>query len=501
MTECISASFQKFDEICRRRDPRAYAPALSSHNDKVREYAEKTAVLKRKVHNASQGIPGIRNLPAKDQKDLKDFNESLELEQQRWIEGLWSSVSKLRKRNATFAENICLPSLDDDMVKKLVEGLERDLSMFKERQRQLYDEFESQQLQLEDALQHMEQRFDGWVTETYSEKEPKPIVPPVPPEQKCNKSRFEDLKLTKISNAVDAIQAEIDHDGGEYGFWPSEYHDCFQRLYMKHNMSPDKPGTLFYKTAAQLLSDKSHEDVVEHVIWFAKYEERKEMKKKLLAEWRERRNQLTTAQSEEVTQDTLRAELEAKRQKEELQQKKLERKKKEIAEWKLQREQALERKHERQAQEVAERARIEEERFEKKRIRKRSAVQEFVEKRRREKEAMEFKPAPRRAMSVEVRDRIECRNRELFYKKILQLREKQEVPKTPTTPKRYDYVKPRLYDQTEAFMKKMKGCEPMTLEAHKSKSKYTAIPGNWAHQAPGFIHSELKIPAWRRTHA
>jgi len=456
-------------------------------------------MLKRRVQNATQALPTLRNLPPMDMREMKEFNESLELEQERWIEGLWASVSKLRKRNAAFTEQICLPSLDDDMIKKLVMGLERDLSMFKERQRQIYDEFETQQVTLEDALQHMEQRFDGWVTETYSEKECKPVLAPVPPEQKCNKSRFDDAKLTKISNAVDAIQAEIDHDGGEFGLWPKEYHECFHRLYMKHNMGPDKPGTLFYKTAAQLLSDMSHEDVVEHVIWFATYEERKETKKRLLAEWRERRNELARAQSEEVTQETLRAELAGKRRKEEQQQQELERKKREIAEWKMDREQALERKHAYAAHEAAERARREEEKFTRERIRKRAAVQEYIERRRVEREALEFKPPERRAMSVEVRDRIECRNRELFYKKILQLREKQgPPPRTPTTPKRYDYIKPRLYDQTQACIRKMKGIEATTPHQN-SGSKYTAIPGNWAHQAPGCMRPGLKTPSWRRT--
>lgn len=493
--DSLSASFGKFDEICRRRGPSE--PGTQNQSEQLREFAETASLLKRKANLAHQAVSLPRNIPARDAKELRDLHDNIAREQERWVDSLWASISRLRKRNNSLADSVRISANDDALLNKLVLNLEREISIFKERQRQVYDELALEQSSLEDALQHMEQRFNNWVTETYTEKEPKQQAAAAA--HTPAKPKFEDARLSKIRTAIDAVQSEIDRNGGEFGNWTKEDHETFCRLYTKHNMSQDKAGTLFYKTAAHLLPLMSHENLVDHVNWFVTYDERRLQKKNLLAEWRERKDQLRSAQAEEVTQQTLAAELETKRKREKQQQKNAEEMKRKIADWKQAKAEEIKRLEIREAREQAERKRAEQEQIALEQAKRKPIVKAFVEQRKRQQAA--FQPQARAELPPEVKERIANRNHELYLKnmKLQQAREREAQP-TPLTPKSsYAYVKSRVFDQTESYMQKLRLNENESQDAADALgSKYTKVAGNWAHQGVNSMRPAIRTPSWRK---
>jgi len=391
----------------------------------------------------------------------------------------------------------------DDVFRKLVQNLERELTIFKEKQRQVYDELAVEEASLEDALQHMDQRFTNWSHDTYCEKDPSTALATAP--QIPAKPRFEDARLTKIRGALEELQATIDKNGGEFGHWSKEDHDCFYRVYVK-NMTQDKTGTLFYKTIAHLLPTISHESVVEHVNWFIQHEERKQEKKKYLTAWRDRRDQLRCAQAEEASEKCMKAEAEVRRKREKAQEKNAEETRRKIADWKRDRAEARERQLIQEAREEADRKRREKEQFEREQAARRPAVQAYVEQRKKLIRQEEFEPQPRsRPLSVDAKERIAARNREVYLKH-LEMQQKRDlldaIPALPSTPKAsFAHIKPRLYEATACS--KMKH-ESVSVDELGSKynelglgSKYSRVPGNWAHQSAGAIRTAVKTPNWR----
>jgi len=197
-------------------------------------------------------------------------------------------------------------------MKKTVGQIEHDLSVFKEKQRQDYDELTLLEGTLMTTLKTMEDRFTAWTDPAKANAEP--ILIPRPRTanaaardggsgsassnqrpQTAGSKRLDNLttanqdpQVAKIRETLDALQAEIDHDGGLTGGWIKDDHDSFLRVYQKHK---NFESSIFIETCSQLIN-RTHEDIVDHVNWYTEYLKRTELKKNLLAQWKTRRQQV-----------------------------------------------------------------------------------------------------------------------------------------------------------------------------------------------------------------
>mmetsp|Transcript_7544 Transcript_7544/g.18181 ORF Transcript_7544/g.18181 Transcript_7544/m.18181 type:complete len:392 (-) Transcript_7544:816-1991(-) len=275
--------------------------------------------------------------------DLKRLVEENDATRVKWQLSVYDGIRRLRQKIIKLADeternggNLATAS---SRVTKTVQALEAELTTFKERQRQDYDELTLVESTTFATLKAMEERFTIWQEQAGTE----PLVRPKSaggggtgtgaslggtggvgaangtgkmqtggsrpsqdsatggesPKKSTLHLANADKQVSELRDALDALTAEIEHDGGASGGWLKDDHDAFMRMYGKCK-SMDSPA--FYEQVAALVHC-SHEDIVEHVVWYREWCRKTDLKKELLAKWKERRRVALAEAHKRLTED------------------------------------------------------------------------------------------------------------------------------------------------------------------------------------------------------
>ena len=78
--------------------------------------------------------------------------------------------------------------------------------------------------------------------------------------------------MSKLRDALDALQGDIDHAGGITGGWIKDDHDCFLKFLSKYK-SATHPALI--ENVSQMVRC-SEQDVLDHASWYAQHLKRSE---------------------------------------------------------------------------------------------------------------------------------------------------------------------------------------------------------------------------------
>ncbi|CAD7946612.1 unnamed protein product [Amoebophrya sp. A25] len=328
-----------------------------------------------------------------------------------------------------------------------------------------------------------------------------------------------DKSVSQLRDALDALTAEIEHDGGATGGWLKDDHEAFMRAYAKHKSMETAP---FYDYVTDLVHC-SHEDVVEHVVWYKDFVRKSDLKRDLLGKWKDQRRRAMIEAHERLTDtraEDLRAEAEARKRREEEQRLQNAFRKQKISEWK-----------EKRAEQEALKKREEEDKIQAEKLRRAKIMEEQMKTRpaivayAQQKKELKMKEAAavreknisgKEALTAEQRQQLQERSLAYEKKRVRLLEEARakerqlskgtdpdEKPKqAPGNFLYYGHVQSRLHDQTEAQIQKLKARERDTKEADARSGKEGAkygqqIAGNFANQV-GIQATVRNVPQWRQ---
>lgn len=471
-----------------------------------REYWRQLAVQAWTAQSDSQrDLQSTRALKQREIEDLQAFNCAAERENVCWNQDFWESLSRLRKRVHGLGQSVQYAPAGEEM-RRLVQAAQHDLQVFKEQQRQHADELAEQEFALQDSLQAALLRFEGWNQQTSTLQSTKSVtrtsacrsqsagsvVHSRRPGASCSHANG----LDSIRRRLDELMAEELADGGPMGGWQSEDHDAFMRVIRR---SRRKSEHEFLVEAQQVLPHLSQEEVLQHVEWLSRSEDRQEEKRSLLERWRSARpcrsSSSSAARAAEVPAEE--EHHQCSKPKDD-QQQRAETKRK-IAEWKhqkmqqdtAQQEEAQKKASKDHERECSRRRRAAEE--------KRQHVEAF--RQQRKADALAQKRATevcRRALSLEDQRRLAERNSKMTVQHATRMHtpSKTAVFDPPPRNQAFSHVESRLHHETEAHVARKIAVNRSTLsESEQGDSKYTCVPGNFAHQ--GVIRMTRQVPAWR----
>jgi len=402
--------------------------------------------------------------------ELKDENSQNAAQRDKWEEDLYTNLSMIRKRVKSLAQNMEVAPADQ--LKHLVIDVERQFDRFKRNQRQEYDAFAITESGLFETLGSMEERFEGWV------QGPSGLCPPRP--QSGAQSRessqddrplsarsrcSQDQELNDIKDRLEALEMDLQHEGGNTGNWPRDDHETFVRVIRKFKGEATPQA---FERLAEMLPHLAHEALVNHVQWYTEYENRQKLKKRLLEMWRERRSILSHAPVEPQLEDLPKEEQAALREQrrlfEEQDRQVRAEKKRLIAEWKQARAEEEERAMQRNERERHE-ALLKEAQKRDQQLKQREVVETYRqarqidEEKKKAQQMHKARTAQRRALSCEDKQRIQKRNAELFRKKlsgVVEARAHMQDFGPPSRNPAYNHIQSRLYDTTESYVQKIR---------------------------------------------
>eukprot|EP00392_Amoebophrya_sp_AT5.2_P017130 g17451.t1 len=446
--------------------------------------------------------------------DLKRLVEENDATRVKWQLSVYDGIRRLRQKIIKLADeternggNLATAS---SRVTKTVQALEAELTTFKERQRQDYDELTLVESTTFATLKAMEERFTIWQEQAGTE----PLVRPKSaggggtgtgaslggtggvgaangtgkmqtggsrpsqdsatggesPKKSTLHLANADKQVSELRDALDALTAEIEHDGGASGGWLKDDHDAFMRMYGKCK-SMDSPA--FYEQEAhKRLTEDEALDLREEATVRKKNEEEKKrqdaFRKQKIAEWKEQRAAKEAAKRREE-EDTL------------------------------------------QEQKLKDAKKMEEH------LRTRAAIVAFAQEKKelaaRAKEAAKSGKGNDQVITREQKEQLRERSLAFEKKRVKLLEECREKERQlskgsdemPARPKSapfsfYQHVGSRLHDQTEAQIQKLKARE-RELKAAAAKGdegqKYGVVAGNFADQI-GVQARVTSVPQWRQ---
>jgi len=341
--------------------------------------------------------------------------------------------------------------------------------------------------------------------------------------------------VTRIRGAVDKLTKEIEQRGGPTGGWSTEDHDAFMKLFTKHK----KQASIHFVDELQsVLPLISHEGVVAHVAWLSGYDKRLQEKKQLLSEWRAmkavsatqrddgndgpNKNDTSTGNDSSCWSASFSSkEKRHTKEKEEQLQREQEERRNAVLLWRAEKADAMrinEEEEQRRLQDAEEKRSQERERalMEKRRI-----LEEFRERKETEKRAAKALEMATRAETealnrqeyLDRKSRITQRNSALLQKRIEDVTTAKSskagnsppigfsfapIQRATSKSSLYSNVESRLSSHTESYVDRVRDTkEAETAEFQKAlnASKYSVVPGNFAHQ--GLVRTTRSSPAWR----
>mmetsp|Transcript_155771 Transcript_155771/g.499350 ORF Transcript_155771/g.499350 Transcript_155771/m.499350 type:complete len:648 (+) Transcript_155771:198-2141(+) len=389
----------------------------------------------------------------------------LDEEGDRWREGVWGGLGRLRKRVATLAQNAEQCSVNQ--LQAIGRGIEREVEVFKAQQRQEFQTLAASELGLhEESLHALGRRAEGWVAD------PSALLPPQsarsrgsstpPPDSgqdsddlgSAHSSRrllrmpsadglpavprpgtaqaHEDEGVKEIRLEIVEVDAELACMGSETGGWSTFEHKLFLRIFTAGGL---KAGpALLAKLGAKLPTPRREEELLEHVRWTGDYEALQAKRRNLLTRWRDKRVELELkAEAAGLALKAQQAEL--RRQAELQKQKEQGERRSQVAEWRQARAE-----RERQVaieQELAEQAQLR--RGREAQMNKCMAQKEVVDEWRGQLEAAQAHAARQevaarantRRISHQEKRRIAQRNAEMLRKRMQEMPPEMMEPQRP----------------------------------------------------------------------
>lgn len=434
---------------------------------------------------------------------------------------LWSGLAKVRKRIQVLARNIHFAPQQGD-IRRMVQAAEHDLRIFAEQTRQSEDELAALECSLQDTLESSLARFEGWCSQESSTRRPlTPSKPSRPPScsrlrQADKGSNKEQKELDSMHEQLDKLTADIIADGGSTGGWSFEDHEAFLRVFQKFKR---KTGIEFIAEAQQLLPDRPHEDMIAHISWLLRHEDRELQKRHLVEKWRCMRAVAASKEVEPKQELTAAAAQEEKRQRacsRERVQKELCESRHRVAEWRRERNEVKRTQQDQQSRR-SEEAREREARDRRHQVDKRRRSLESMQEQRVADDALMGRPASRgarnstplstgiaRHVGLEDKRRIAERTAALLQKRASQLQAKRSEPdeqhfepplRASSVGTRYKHVESRLEEHTKAHVEQSREFREDQSVSGQNSSKYGVVPGNFAHQ--GVVRTMRSSAAWR----
>lgn len=412
-------------------------------------------------------------------EDLRAEMKRISGESERWAEGLWSGLARVRKRCQTLSSNAKCTSVDK--LRPIIYTVEREIGAFKTQQRQQFDALAAEEFSLEEVLPVLGRRYDAWLAEPSALFKPEEIVA-----SSCSRSRSagaspsprnaapksEDPELCELKSALETLEAEVKSAGGVSGGWNDHDHEMFLRIARMFKM---QASPVFFARLEERFPNFSKSYIADHARWLAENEQRQATKRRLLSRWRDRRIEIEREATEALDMATL-EESERKRQASKREQRQRNETKQKLLEWRGRKEAQEEHLAERQRRE--EEAQARHEREQKRHHQEQRELVEFHRKRREadkklrqeEEKANQTHTARSRALSQDDKQRIARRSMDVLRRKLQAQggatpRASTRSPSPMASRQRsvYDHVESRLYDTTESFIGKVKS-EPLTTE-------------------------------------
>jgi len=468
-----------------------------------------------------------RSLSTEQLEELRSTLRSGETDFGVWEKELWAGLTKVRKRVHVLARNMHFAPHHGD-VRRMVQCAEHDLRIFAEQTRQEEDELAALECSLEDTLESSLARFEGWCSQDSSLRRPpenmsKPSRPPscsrLPQTSKGGGPSKATQELDSMHEELDKLTAEITADGGSTGGWSSDDHDTFLRVFHKFKR---KTGVEFIAEVQQLLPEKQHEDLVEHVRWLLLYEDRQLQKRQFVEKWRcmraaaSAKEASAAAKQEQLTAAAARDEKRQRASSRERVQKDLSQRKQQVAEWRNARsdEHRIQREvQQRHSEEAKER---ESQQRQQQQEQRRKAIAASKEQRAAE-EAIMGRPTPSgrghrnsaspasavsRPVAAEDKKRIAERNAALLQRRASLVQAKRDdeerfepPPRASSVSAALRNVESRLEEHTKAYIDRSREISEEQSTVGFNASKYGVVPGNFAHQ--GLVRTMRAPASWR----
>jgi hypothetical protein len=414
------------------------------------------------------------------QADLKAEIEEINVDSDRWTSDLCGGFMRIRKRVTTLGHNAKHTKVAQ--LRPIASVIERELSAYKGQQRQQFDALATIEFGLEEALQILEKRFEGWLLEPTVLFKPLEAAggssgsrsrgsSPAPQTSALNPA--EDPEIIELRSALKTLETEVERAGGMTGGWGAADHEVFTRIARIFKM---ETTPAFFKKVEERMPHMSKSKLADHARWFVEHEQRQATKRRLLARWRERCSELERKAADEkerlVTEENLRqqqATSQELRQRSET--------KRRLADWRSRRADEEEFMVEKQRREEEELARYEREQ-KRQQLQQRQIVEDYRRSREAHQRAREQREqeehaavlASRRALSQDDKQRIARRNMDALRRKL----QAQGVtpgaairapsPSSRSSRGGYEHIDSRLYDTTASFMQKTRA-EPPIEEA------------------------------------
>ncbi|XP_041042429.1 coiled-coil domain-containing protein 112-like [Carcharodon carcharias] len=162
-----------------------------------------------------------------------------------------------------------------EKLREIMEEVEDAISVFKEEQRQIYEELLKEEKTSSQEISAVEKRIEVWAQTPTATVTPKTTL----------------AKGVSIKSGPDNVLAEIaEFDKflqrtGRQGGWDDFDHQNFLKVWIKH-----KGKASFIEEALQYLVGRTHEDIMQHVQWYQEFLFLEERQKEAIQKWKTKKH-------------------------------------------------------------------------------------------------------------------------------------------------------------------------------------------------------------------
>ncbi|XP_067839077.1 coiled-coil domain-containing protein 112 isoform X2 [Heptranchias perlo] len=352
-----------------------------------------------------------------------------------------------------------------EKLREIMEEVEDAISVFKEEQRQMYEELMKEEKTITQEISAVEKKMEVWA------QTPTATVTP-----KITLAKGSSIKSGQVNVLVEIAEFErFLQRTGRQGGWDDFDHQNFLKVWIKHKGRP-----LFIEEALQYLVGRTQEDIMQHEQWYQEFLFLEERQKEAIQKWKTRKQhekekllKMQVQAEEELDAEHL-AKEEAKRLRLEKERKKREA---QLQSWKKQKELELSREKEQQMKEDVEQMKRQRQENQR-RLKVKRILEDCAEQKKEKEEFLRLEALMREEAEREERQRLVAREISRFQERDLQkleckLAEKRiKQEKEDEREKRFAKLKEKVDAQIQRdpsrLFKPTKGWEEHTKETGQS---------------------------------
>ncbi|XP_067935707.1 coiled-coil domain-containing protein 112-like [Watersipora subatra] len=368
-----------------------------------------------------------------------------------------------------------------EKLKVIMEDIENGISLFKQSQREKYDQLMMNELQYSHEINALEKRFDSWTDSDSTQRVTAAPLTKLPSAKDVGKN---------LPVEVAQFSKFLEETGGPRGGWDEYDHNTFLKWRVRYHGRGQ-----FVAEAISHLPSKTEEEVREHEKWYKEFLSHQEQKRLAISDWKRKKNEEKNEKQEQSSEAS--DEEEEKRLEKEriMERERLDRQNK-LSSWKLEKE--LERAEAEERQLREESAKAEKERVE--RLRQQELREKVAEYKRTKLETEEFLRLEAEAQELQElekdrerrqldKSRVELRNQFAFEQKMRHMRD-GEKKKEESLKKEQ-----RLKSQYEVNVVRDPSRLLRPTEGWKSRTKQV---GASAESGRIYTMAHRGVPSWRR---